>query len=1331
MNETAAVRLRRRPLWVSALAGLFIGALFILGAGSAAIWWMYTTSSGLRFVVMLNSRLNTSVVVRDVEGSLRDGFTAGSLSVTGPTWSLQAADVAVEPYELRWRERAFDFERVSARTVAVDWVPSGAPAAPPLSLASPIDLRVRNLNVRELRLGARGETPRVIGDIAASMRVNADEILVERGAFQHGPSRIALNGRIDARSPFALRAEAEVTSTVRDQGVTAQARASGTLLDAFVEISADSAEARVSASVRLTPFAPVPLAQLNADIGHFNPAAWFAGAPTMRLRGSADLKPAVASSAAAAGLSLDGPFSIENLDAGPIDKQRVPVRSVRGSLTWSAGALTLALQRVEGIRGGATGGMTWSAADGVNAKLALTGIDASTIYSTAAPTRIDGTLNYSLIGEAQRFTGTLRTDNVGALRGGGTAAGKNKGIELAADFNLLLRDQILNIETARLRLADGSADLTGRVELGSQAARIKGTFVNLDLARLVTGLDTRLNGSVDLDARFRPTIAGRAEVALADSRLMGRALDGRASVTLADQRIDVDVNVASRSARLTARGGLGAGRELNFELIAPQLAEIVPQTSGSITARGTVSGEFAAPQLRMDGTANDLKFANGQTIDSVVASIAGGAAANAPLAVKVSVTGHRAPSPDASLASATLIARGVTSDHTLELNGTTLSKQPVRVMATGGWRTGAAQDYAWRGSLVAAESGKPLELRLSAPASITIARGSVSVGPARFEARGTQFSAVEVQQRDGRWRTAGVFEGLAPQAFDARATAARRVVRTGAGGRQPLTLRGRWTLELADTLTGVVIVERTGGDIYGGIDALTPIGVSDLGLALSVVNNRVTGTAYVRGKALGRLDAVIDAYVDTSGGVQIARNRPFRIDVDAVLPDLSWIGPLISDSVQVEGAGSIKIAISGTPADPTASGPIRASGLRIAYVEQGVRLEDGTLDATLEDGVLVVNELVFTGAPRVAPDEKRAAEGVRFETPGRLRAVARIALRTLTGSVGIQADRLPVLQRRDRWMVVSGEGGITLAPERADLYAKLRVDGAYIDFSRLRGARRLPNDVVIVRAEQPGKADTTPVEVTLDVRGDLGSRFYIRGAGLEARLDGALDITGRPGQLLAEGNVRTQGGTYQGYGQRLQIQRGILTFQGPVENPALNVLAVRSGLPVDVGVSIGGTAARPIVRLYSDPSMTDVEKLNWLVLGRPPGAAGDGGQERALLSAAASALFAGQVDSASAGLMQSLGIDEISLRPGQDSSSILPRETVAGTLRSATGTTAASDFVAIGKRLSDDLYLTFEQAISGASTYVALNYQISRRFSLIGRAGTTTALDLVYSIAFD
>ena len=160
MNEPRNAQPRRRSRWLAVLVGTLVGVLVILIAGTAAIWWMYTTASGLRFVVLLNSRLNTSLVVRDVSGSLRDGFTAGSLSVSGPTWSLQAGDIAVEPYELRWRQRAFDFERVAARTVTIDWVPEDKPAAPPpASLALPLDLRVRNLVIGELQFGARGTRP--------------------------------------------------------------------------------------------------------------------------------------------------------------------------------------------------------------------------------------------------------------------------------------------------------------------------------------------------------------------------------------------------------------------------------------------------------------------------------------------------------------------------------------------------------------------------------------------------------------------------------------------------------------------------------------------------------------------------------------------------------------------------------------------------------------------------------------------------------------------------------------------------------------------------------------------------------------------------------------------------------------------------------------------------------------------------------------------------------------------------------------------------------------------------------------------------------------------
>ncbi len=330
---------------------------------------------------------------------------------------------------------------------------------------------------------------------------------------------------------------------------------------------------------------------------------------------------------------------------------------------------------------------------------------------------------------------------------------------------------------------------------------------------------------------------------------------------------------------------------------------------------------------------------------------------------------------------------------------------------------------------------------------------------------------------------------------------------------------------------------------------------------------------------------------------------------------------------------------------------------------------------------------------------------------------------------------MPVLQRADRWMVVSGDGGITLSPQRAELYAKLTVDGAYINFDGLRGGRSLPNDVVVTHPGTQRKASAAaPVDVTLDVQGSISDAASTsKGAGLEARLAGAVNLSGRPSQLRAEGSVRTVDGVYAGYGQRLQIERGIVTFQGPGRQPGTQ----RAG-------GARRTAGRSRRRDQRDRAAAvscaciptrrcrTPRKLNWLVLGRPPGASD--GNDRALLSAAASALFAGQADSASTSLMRTLGIDQITLQPGQSSASLLPRETVAGRLRSsglATSSSAAADFLAVGKRINDDLYLSFEQALSGAEYFVALNYRLTRQLSLIARAGSTNALDVVYSIAFD
>ena len=57
---------------------------------------------------------------------------------------------------------------------------------------------------------------------------------------------------------------------------------------------------------------------------------------------------------------------------------------------------------------------------------------------------------------------------------------------------------------------------------------------------------------------------------------------------------------------------------------------------------------------------------------------------------------------------------------------------------------------------------------------------------------------------------------------------------------------------------------------------------------------------------------------------------------------------------------------------------------------------------------------------------------------------------------------------------------------------------------------------------------------------------------------------------------------------------------GPVNDPRLDILAVRPNLDIVVGVAITGTALAPHVRLMSEPDMSDTDKLSWLMLGRAP-----------------------------------------------------------------------------------------------------------------------------------
>jgi translocation and assembly module TamB len=162
----------------------------------------------------------------------------------------------------------------------------------------------------------------------------------------------------------------------------------------------------------------------------------------------------------------------------------------------------------------------------------------------------------------------------------------------------------------------------------------------------------------------------------------------------------------------------------------------------------------------------------------------------------------------------------------------------------------------------------------------------------------------------------------------------------------------------------------------------------------------------------------------------------------------------------------------------------------------------------------------------------------------------------------------------------------------------------------------------------------------------------------------------------------------------------VLTFDGPIDNPALQITAWRRNQAVEAGVEITGTARAPRVQLVSQPPVPEGERLSWLVLGRAPGNASQA--DIGLLQAAAGALLSsGDAVPIDRRLARSVGLDEVSLR----------------------GTGEVQDrVVAFGKRLSDRVYVSYERGLGAIATnLVKVDYALGRNCSVRAEAGSTTA----------
>jgi translocation and assembly module TamB len=435
-----------------------------------------------------------------------------------------------------------------------------------------------------------------------------------------------------------------------------------------------------------------------------------------------------------------------------------------------------------------------------------------------------------------------------------------------------------------------------------------------------------------------------------------------------------------------------------------------------------------------------------------------------------------------------------------------------------------------------------------------------------------------------------------------------------------------------------------------------------------------------------------------------APQAPMQGVLEWGVADLGVWAPFTPPGWRVGGRLRTSAAIGGRFGAPEIEGRMEGSALAVRNLLLGVDVRDGELALSLRGPEARIERFTLRGGDGTLAVSGGATFG----------AEPRANLR-------FDAERFRVLGRTDRRIVASGQTALALSARSASVEGRLRVDEGLIDVSRsdaptldaditVRGGRfaadkALPQPVEASAAAAPG-ASGPPRDVRVAVQVDLGDDLRLLGRGIDTRLTGRLNVSAPNGRLALDGQVRAVEGQYAAYGQKLAIQRGVLSFSGEMENPRLDILAVRPNLDVEVGVQVSGTAQAPRVRLVSTPEMSDYDKLSWLVVGRAP--EGLGSADTAILQRAALALLAGEGQSPDAQLLGRLGLDEFSLRQADNGE---VRDTV----------------VTLGKQLSRRWYVGYERSVNTTTGSWQLIYRVAQRFTLRAQSGSDNSLDAIWT----
>jgi translocation and assembly module TamB len=1288
--------------------------LFAVLAG--AVGWLAGTTGGLRFLAARAlPLLPVTLDPGEIEGRLVGPIVLGRLELAAPGVRGEIAGVHFD-----WRAAALlrrtlhirELRIVAPRMELFELEPSGdAARGEPRPFSLPLRVTLDRLTILGGALRSDGEIIVEDLDLELSGEASGRELALRRLELQSSRGRIAGHARASLDPAQAWDIDLRWQLALDDAGFAGHTRIQGLPdeLSVAQDISAPLV-AKVDGIVRGLPDAPswalnLAVEPLPADVGLW-PAALDGLAARLRIEGNVEES------------LLSGSFELPAYLAGTTDIEaqggwaedvarvrRLELRlqdgaTLRGDGWFEPGGAPQAEFMLTGtglgwpldgpprevhvphleLRGTGAADEWHIVAEGRAQRDGLPELEIATVLHWADTLLTIESLELQSEDEAIRASarGALETgDDRLAYRVTATGAATLPDFPpVAITLDAAGDAQGLRVETLAAELLGGTVTGVGRIAWsGDQAADFQLEFADLDPSGVLPDWPGRLAGSIDLSGL--PATADGLEVTLRSLRgeLRSLPLSGEARLNLGDSDYRLrGLEIAVGDAVLQASGRLDhAMVSLAATLDIPELKALDPGARGKLSASANLAGSREAPRIELKADGERLRWqanrARALHID-VQVDLSGATQSQVLAELTAFAT---APGPGSNLR---IKAEGVPDDHRARLEFERPHLQQDLMLALEGGLAGQR----WNGrltELVLTDEEQPV-WSLQAPAELGADAGAVSLGNACMDGTFGLLCIEGAWQRTGPWRGTATLSQL---------------------DLEPLSRRFGGGLLATGVLTGEVEIEADDMRFHsmsGGLELtageLRPIDDDDK-LLLSWLRGSLELTGD-EDTALAVLSLDLDGADHIDGRLAVGWNAadpPLDGRIEAELTQLHLLPTLLPELAELEGDASLLATIAGTLGAPSVEARFELRDGAVDLPTLGLQPKDIHVLATLLEG-----EFSFTATGR-------SGEGT-FETQGRfdLTADSVEGRATLTGEKLLLANlaEARVAASPDLRLHFSGRA-ITIGGDVVIPFARITELGGPTAISA-------SPDEVLVGERAP--AEEEGVRVSSRVRVSVGPDVQVQAAGLRGSVEGSLLTVIQPEMLpWGRGELRVVDGTFGVFGQRLEIQTGRLIYTGgPLENPGLEIRAVRRVDEVTAGALVRGTLQQPEISVYSDPPMPRAEALSYLTLGRSLDEL-QSSEQRTLNQAANSlALSGGNLIAQDLG--RRLGFDEVALTADDNGE----------------GTS-----LVVSRYIGGGVYVGYGIGLFDTVNTLRLRFQINQRLSLEAISGEEQAGDLVYTFERD